>query len=488
MSYHSNGILLTQLHMEEQPKEEWEQDLDWLMTESENAKNETESTEKQLSSSNEEIIDMPRTATDEEPQVNGADDDEEDDDAALGIYEDDEFDEDEEEDDLYPVQSEEVQRNTLLNDAPESDEYDLQLKLEQANEELANTEIDEREPKLKFKPKLIDFEAPADDYSSDEDARDADGAEDSTEKVSEDLNNISLKDEEESSPAVVEEMVEINGQKVKKTEKILIERDGKFELVEVGELEGILPPIAAASNGSGHLDAPGPAEPIKRPTSAPVQSSFVPHPPTTMHSRPRSAANDAVRPNRKDTRTFRYSSETKEIMKKRHEARMQRQREDEKRRKAEDEMKREEAESAWKAWLETKNKEAKERRREEKAAQKQAKQKQIEEQKRSLARDAYQTWVKEKKVQIKHERIQVQQRQMEEDEKWFVRDRGDCNRAFRSWLRRKNEEAQKARDSDRVLRKQSRRMARQARRARKLLDALREAQEMKYIEYYGYRF
>ena len=84
-----------------------------------------------------EILDMPRTATDDPetdpeaaPQMNGIDDDE-DDDAALGIYEDDEFDEDEDEDDLYPVQSEEVQRNTLLNDAPESDEYDLQLKLEQ---------------------------------------------------------------------------------------------------------------------------------------------------------------------------------------------------------------------------------------------------------------------------------------------------------------------------------------------------------------------
>ena len=80
----------------------------------------------------------------------------------------------------------------------------------------------------------------------------------------------------------------------------------------------------------------------------------------------------------KDTRTFRYSSEMKEIMKKRNEARMQRQREDEKRRKAEEEMKREEAESAWKAWLETKNKEAKEKRRQEKAAQKEIKQKQLE--------------------------------------------------------------------------------------------------------------
>ena len=50
----------------------------------------------------------------------------------LGIYNDDDFDdEDEDEEDLYPVQSEEVQRNTMMNDAPESDDYDLQLKLEQ---------------------------------------------------------------------------------------------------------------------------------------------------------------------------------------------------------------------------------------------------------------------------------------------------------------------------------------------------------------------
>ena len=50
----------------------------------------------------------------------------------AGIYNDDDFDEeDEDEEDLYPVQSEEVQRNTMMNDAPESDDYDLQLKLEQ---------------------------------------------------------------------------------------------------------------------------------------------------------------------------------------------------------------------------------------------------------------------------------------------------------------------------------------------------------------------
>lgn len=70
----------------------------------------------------------------------------------------------------------------------------------------------------------------------------------------------------------------------------------------------------------------------------------------------------------------------------------------------------------------------------------------------------------------------------------FERDRKDCNSAYKKWLRSKNEAARKAKDNDRLLRRQSLKEARQARKAQKLLQAIREAQQMKYVEYYGYRF
>lgn len=100
------------------------------------------------------------------------------------------------------------------------------------------------------------------------------------------------------------ETVEINGQRVKKTEKVLVERDGKFELVQLGELEAILPPLKPAPVSispavtSSPDKAGGDADVSKlRPKSAPIRKRK-PHPPR-RGTRPKSAFNDGRRPVRR---------------------------------------------------------------------------------------------------------------------------------------------------------------------------------------------
>jgi len=95
-----------------------------------------------------------------------------------------------------------------------------------------------------------------------------------------------------------EDTVDLNGQKVRKDEKVLIERGGKFELVEASELKSILPPVQNGENGhpiaviNGSHSAQGSQNtslpPVKsRPKSAPVRTPR-PRPPAT--ARPVSAS------------------------------------------------------------------------------------------------------------------------------------------------------------------------------------------------------
>ena len=98
--------------------------------------------------------------------------------------------------------------------------------------------------------------------------------------------------------------VEINGQRISKSEKVLIERGGKFELVELSELETILPPLSlnhhsndiSVVNGDNLALNETNHKPTKtqRPKSAPLSKRrSTSRPPT---SRPTSANNTFSRP------------------------------------------------------------------------------------------------------------------------------------------------------------------------------------------------
>uniref|UniRef100_F6X3J8 Coiled-coil domain-containing protein 181 n=1 Tax=Ciona intestinalis TaxID=7719 RepID=F6X3J8_CIOIN len=388
----------------------------------------------------------------------------------------------------------ELEENTLRNDADEGEEYNVLERLEKANEALKNDSMDEseseRERRVIFKPKLVDFEAPPQDYSSSSSSSSDD---EENRKVTKTMEDMRLTQQGN-------ETVEINGQKIRKDEKVLIERDGKFELVGASELKAILPPVngghpdnVAVVNGNHY----NPLPPVKpRPKSAPVRSSK-PHPPTSNY-RPFSANNAPTTPSSNYTAkvkkilkiyiyiyiyTFCYSPELKELMRKRAAAKAAREREEEARRKAEEESARQEAEYAWKCWLERKNEQIKEqRKRERQVAERRRKD---NEKNPNEAAEAYSTWLKDKRKQTKKERIEVQQQQIEIDEGWYIRERAECRKAFRQWLRKKNEAARQAQMQDKLLRRQSLKQAREARRAQKLLESIRESQQMKYVEYYG---
>ncbi|XP_078493343.1 coiled-coil domain-containing protein 181-like [Ciona intestinalis] len=445
--------------MEETGDKDWEKDLGWLLKDS----NKTEKNDDNEKENRKEFEKRENTSDGEERTSDAPTTDDDDDDG------------------LTLEGRRELEENTLRNDADEGEEYNVLERLEKANEALKNDSMDEseseRERRVIFKPKLIDFEAPPQDYSSSSSSSD-----DEAEKVTKTMEDMRLTQQGS-------ETVEINGQKIRKDEKVLIERDGKFELVGASELKAILPPVngghadnVAVVNGN-HYDPLPPVKP--RPKSAPVRSSK-PHPPTSNY-RPFSANNAPTTPSSNYTaKTFCYSPELKELMRKRAAAKAAREREEEARRKAEEESARQEAEYAWKCWLERKNGQIKEqKKRERQVAERRRKD---NEKNPNEAAEAYSTWLNDKRKQTKKERIEVQQQQIEIDEGWYIRERAECRKAFRQWLRKKNEAARQAQMQDKLLRRQSLKQAREARRAQKLLESIRESQQMKYVEYYGYRF
>jgi len=357
----------------------------------------------------------------------------------------------------------------------EAEELQFQEKLMKANKQLEDEvkEVSlERERKVVFKPQLIDFEAPAPSESDSE---------------SEDEDFTKKSEDKKPEVTSLNDTVEINGQRISKSEKVLIERGGKFELVELSELETILPPLSlnhhsndiSVVNGDNLALNETNHKPTKtqRPKSAPLSKRrSTSRPPT---SRPTSANNTFSRPPKK-SRPFHYSAEMKDIMKKRLAAKAEREKEVEKRKAAEEEAAKKEAHEAWLAWKEGKE-----------ALRKEAQQKAIEKKRNEPKKDpeeakrSYDKWLKEKKTLYKNRRELFEEKEIEKERQWLLRNRDDCDKAYRCWLRRKNQESKLVREQEELLQKETLRLEKQARKARKLLNALREAQEMKYIDYHG---
>ncbi|XP_076822554.1 uncharacterized protein LOC143468948 [Clavelina lepadiformis] len=439
--------------------QDWEKDLDWLIKDSEeqvmkedtaksemNAKNAAEST-----AVAEPIEQIEDTGHQQEPNTvlkDDSDTDEEDDD---------------EDDGLTPDERFLLQHNTSLNDAVEGDEYDVLTRLAKANEELASEPADEeeRERKVLFKQKLVDFEAPPNDFSSS-----SSETETKMGDISKDMNDLKLQSTDS---------VEINGQVLHKDEKVLVERGGKFELVEAGELNGMLPTSAWSNpqqNGlSYESERRSFQSPKQRPKSAPAR-----------HSQP-SYSLPPAKPS--VAKTFCYSPEMKVLLNKQAAARAARTKEEERRIQAEKQLNREEAEDAWKSWLERKNESIRKQKKQDK--EEHLKKEMETEKFPEEAEEAYQSWLKQKRIQAKKEKVMIQQQQIEIDEGWFMRERKDCNKAFRQWLQNKNRMARKAKEEEKQLKKQSIREMRRARKVQKLMASIQEAQQMKYVEYYGYR-
>uniref|UniRef100_A0A3B3VKR1 Coiled-coil domain-containing protein 181 n=1 Tax=Poecilia latipinna TaxID=48699 RepID=A0A3B3VKR1_9TELE len=263
-----------------------------------------------------------------------------------------------------------------------------------------------------------------------------------------------------------------------KESKVLVEKDGKFDLVSMKDMESqsLLPPILNnVGNGTQ--------------TSAHLQPSFqlgtdqlkAPRPPTRPKARPNSARpNSATQGQRMilmrngkrrvqsatgtpSKATYALSPQQKDLLQKMKEKKERLAREAEQRKHEEEELKKQENEQAFKSWLIKKREQIFEERKIHRA-------KEIERM-NSENRDvydpeeAYRSWLQKKKEQVQRERQVVELRKLEEE----------CNcliqyfLAFSRWLRRKRDEK---RAQQLLHMEHSRRVALEVRRARQMTELL----------------
>ncbi|XP_058396094.1 coiled-coil domain-containing protein 181 isoform X1 [Diceros bicornis minor] len=333
-------------------------------------------------------------------------------------------------------------------------------KIIQANKLLQNQEPvnDKRERKLKFKDKLVDLEVPplddTDTYKNHfENERNVSGK----------LSQLCISNEfgqENVLLSLTDGSCEEN-----KDGKILVERDGKFELLNLQDIEsqGFLPPINNANNTENEPQQLSPRssnssvsgvkkeEPIARihamaHSSTEETVAYIPQPPPNPKTRPSSAANsDRSKENGKSnhrtqsanispvTSTYCLSPRQKELQKRLEQKREKLKREEEQRKIEEEKEKKKENDMVFKVWLQKKREQVLEMRRIQRA-------KQIEDmnsrQENRDPQQAFRLWLKKKHEEQLKERKTEELRKQEEC-LYFLKGTEGRERAFKLWLRRK---------------------------------------------------
>ncbi|KAM6140396.1 coiled-coil domain-containing protein 181 [Pterocles gutturalis] len=338
-------------------------------------------------------------------------------------------------------------------------------KIEEANKLLENqAPVDQnRERKLKFKDKLVDLEVPP--------LEDAEVCKTDVvrgDDVSNKLSRLHISNEmgQEStslSPRAGKD-------EEKKDGKILVEKDGKFELLSLCDIEsqGFLPPISVSftdiktqhtSPKSSHYSPFGTVSGMKEvPPVRPGAHSFSPGgegcvyfpiPPSNPKRRPNSAINAARGLGRQKTpqrvqsanmpvrsSTYCLSPRQKELRKQLEQRKEKLRKEEEERKREQEEQKKRENEMVFKAWLQKK----KEQVQEEKRIRRAKELEDLNSKERSRnPEEAYNQWLKKKHQEhMKKKQIDILRRQAE-GIAFFPRTE-ESNRAFKEWLKRKREE------------------------------------------------
>lgn len=348
-------------------------------------------------------------------------------------------------------------QNDLEDDEDEEVRKYIMEKIIQANKLLQNQEPvnDKRERKLKFKDNLVDLEVPP--------LEDADVCQ----KPFEDESHISGKLSELCISSEIQENVLLSltdgGCEENKDGKVLVERDGKFELLNLQDIEsqGFSPLINDAH--STENDSP---QPSPRPSSLSVDDIKKEDPAAQIHaiahsaseepralqppSNPRTQSDSVVSFDRnkvsgKSTRriqsahlslvnsTYCLSPRQKELQKRLEQKREKLKREEEQRKIEEEKEKRKENDMVFKAWLQKKREQVLEVRRIQRA-------KQIEDmnsrQENRDPQQAFRLWLKKKHDEQVKERKTEELRKQEEC-LFFLRGTEGRDRAFQKWLRKK---------------------------------------------------
>ncbi|OCT94739.1 coiled-coil domain-containing protein 181 [Xenopus laevis] len=367
-------------------------------------------------------------------------------------------------------------------------------KIEEANKLLETEIIDEnRERKLKFKDNLVDLEVPPVEYH--ENGRNESG----DENIVDGLSQLHL-----SNTALTNEHRDDNGHaREQKDGKILIEKDGKFELVTLSDIESqsFLPPI---NNSSSEKDMQKSLLNAQQPSTLGKEGTvgqkgidgyndvYLPQPPSTPKARPSSAAHlmkfshrmnsprrvqSAGLPSRNTT--FCLSPEQKELQKRTHERQMKQKKEEEEHKKEEEEQKRKENEIAFKVWIHKKKDQFAEERRIQQA--KLLEVMSVTEEERDPQK-AFNLWLKRKhKERLREQKIDDLKKQ---EAIAYLQERGEGEKAFKRWLKEKR--IQKRTEQQAAL-ERSRRLLLDARRKKQiqtLLYSISDSRSFRYVDNY----
>uniref|UniRef100_H2V7U3 Coiled-coil domain-containing protein 181 n=1 Tax=Takifugu rubripes TaxID=31033 RepID=H2V7U3_TAKRU len=397
-----------------------------------------------------------------------------------------------------------------MNDRTDEEKKYVLEKIQRANRELQDQEAPDltRRRRLHFKDRLVDLVVPPPQAEMDGSSSEV-GRRGGERETSEAENDVSGRFSElKLSP--VEDGGGCGGDagSLVKDSKVLVEKDGKFDVVSLNKADsqGLFPPIPIRTSNSSSLSSPrlqqtniSSSSLTHLGASQLTQSADgfrVPRPPAQARNRPSSAMHNPRGGQRHSVRrrvqsatgtncpaTFTLSAQQKELLQKSQERRAKLAREAEQRKREEEEHKRQENELAFKAWLMKK----KEQLQEEKRILRAQEMERVSSQKEPCdPQESFRLWLQRKQQQQQRERQLTEVKKLEQDCGHLLRSREDCERAFKLWLRRKRVEK---RAEQQAAREHSRRLVLEERRARRTRDLLCvEDKPFRFTEHAGYRF
>ncbi|XP_020780300.2 coiled-coil domain-containing protein 181 isoform X2 [Boleophthalmus pectinirostris] len=409
-----------------------------------------------------------------------------------------------------------------IDEQTEEEKKYILEKIQQANRELQDQEAPDmtRRRRLHFKETLVDLVVPPMQFEKDtgknEDLKGNNMSNNDTKdtqaesEVSGKLSELKLSPREDRlSNADLRMTGDSNeGGMEGKEGRVLIEKDGKFDLVSIKDVEsqGLLPPILSSDSthslssisSKKHSASFSPRSFASHSSSKKEDKMCTPKPPSQPRVRPSSASHGLRTSQGRGTKrrvqsatgmssqtTFMLSPQQKEMLLKIQEKKERLAREAEEKKREEEEQKRQENELAFKAWLMRKREQIVEEKRVQRAQEMErmnCKKDTID------PEEAFRHWLQRKQEQQQKEKQLVELRRLEEDTSYLLHSREDCEHAFRRWLRRKRLERQA---EQQAARERSRRLVleeRQARRMKDLMCTVSDAKPFRFNEQLSYHF
>lgn len=419
-----------------------------------------------------------------------------------------------------------------MDDQTDEEKKYILEKIQQANRELQDQEVPDmtRRRRLHFKEMLVDLVVPPLQLEQDGSSGEVEGRNGSSDRAEDALADtevsgklselkLSPRDESRRSEGGSSRAGESSeGGQGMKEGRVLVEKDGKFDLVSLKEVESqvLFPSLANNFSNSSHFSPyvleqnvnsvkshNSSSSPRLRAGSSSFQQGIdhrrAPRPPVQPKSRPSSASQHQRGSQMKSSKrrvqsatetpyhgTYTLSPQQKEQLKKIQERKQRLAREAEQRKHEEEALKRQENELAFKVWLMKKEEQFQEERRIHRAQE-------IERMncKKDFKLDreeSFRLWLQRKQKQQQKERQLVELKRLEEDSGYLLRSREECEQAFKLWLKRKWAEK---RAEQQAAQEHSRRLMREERRARRLRDLMcttTESKPFRFTERLAYRF